>query len=395
MPSDFVVEEALFIRHSQPLGIGKATSPGPLRLPLHAAEPVAHAVQTPRPRAAAGILESHRRQVLGAEQRAMADDARPLRACREGHGAGAIGEDRVGHRALEAVGEYDVRFRPLRKNLQDVVAKYEDNAEFYDYVTKIMDNKGGLDEVTQRLVMSVLGDKTLAKTFAWVEELDKELRALAAADKAWQTTAIAGEVNDETTQNGVKRFQEQHPEWRDRLFFSAGYVRGANAPGMPNKSRTKPKATDLVVSYWKALAMFVKSQPQTAQADGQQLLPDIFEIFDAENKPHHLQLLSVAIAFQRIETVVGYLIEEMVINERGDGIEEGVQLTRKIWRGRGAVDPVARRRERSRRAIDHRHARQRPLARPSWANTRETITLVRQTMPHGAAAVGANLQFFC
>jgi tetratricopeptide (TPR) repeat protein len=100
-------------------------------------------------------------------------------------------------RALEAVSEFDTKFRPLRKNLQDVVAKYEDNAEFYEYVKKIMANKAGLDDVTQRLVMSQLGDKTLAKTFNWVDELDKELKALAAADKAWQTTAIAGEVNTE------------------------------------------------------------------------------------------------------------------------------------------------------------------------------------------------------
>lgn len=100
-------------------------------------------------------------------------------------------------RALEAVGEYDTKFRPLRKNLQDVIGKYEDNAEFYEYVKKIIANKAGLDDITQRLVMSVLGDKTLAKTFNWVDELDKELKALGAADKAWQTTAIAGEVNTE------------------------------------------------------------------------------------------------------------------------------------------------------------------------------------------------------
>jgi len=100
-------------------------------------------------------------------------------------------------RALEAVAEYDQKFRPLRKNLQDVVGKYEDNAEFYDYVKKIMDNKAGLDDTTQRLVMSVLGDKSLSKTFTWVDELDKELKMLDKADKAWQTTAIAGEVNTE------------------------------------------------------------------------------------------------------------------------------------------------------------------------------------------------------
>jgi len=98
-------------------------------------------------------------------------------------------------RALEAVTEFNTKFKPLRENLQGVVEKYEDNAEFYDYVKKIMANKAGLDDVTQRLVMSELGDKTLAKTFAWVDELDHELKMLGAADKAWQTTAVAGDIN--------------------------------------------------------------------------------------------------------------------------------------------------------------------------------------------------------
>ena len=98
-------------------------------------------------------------------------------------------------RALEAVSEFNTKFKPLRENLQGVVAKYEDNAEFYEYVKKIMAGKAGLDDVTQRLTMSVLGDKTLGKTFAWVDELDHELTMLGKADKAWQTTAVAGDIN--------------------------------------------------------------------------------------------------------------------------------------------------------------------------------------------------------
>ena len=41
----------------------------------------------------------------------------------------------------------------------------EDNAEFFEYVQKIQANRAGLDEITQRLVTSVLGDRELAKTF--------------------------------------------------------------------------------------------------------------------------------------------------------------------------------------------------------------------------------------
>jgi len=78
-------------------------------------------------------------------------------------------------RSLESVQEYNEKYQPLRKNLQDIVSKFEDNAEFYEYVKKIRENKAGLDSVTQRLAMSVLEDKTLMKTFAWVDELDKEI----------------------------------------------------------------------------------------------------------------------------------------------------------------------------------------------------------------------------
>jgi tetratricopeptide (TPR) repeat protein len=54
-------------------------------------------------------------------------------------------------RALEADSEFNTKFKPLRENLQGVVAKYEDNAEFYEYVKKIMAGKATADGVRQTL----------------------------------------------------------------------------------------------------------------------------------------------------------------------------------------------------------------------------------------------------
>jgi len=101
--------------------------------------------------------------------------------------------------AEEAVQDFDDKYEPLQKNLTDLVAKYDDNAEFYEYVKKVKANKAGLDPVTQRLVMSVLNDKTLLKTFAWVDELNHELDMLQKSDKAWQSTQVAAEVLQELT----------------------------------------------------------------------------------------------------------------------------------------------------------------------------------------------------
>jgi hypothetical protein len=102
-------------------------------------------------------------------------------------------------RALEAIQEFDSKYKPLTKNLRDLMEKYDDNAEFYEYIKKVIAGKAGLDDKTQRLVMSVLTDKTILKEFAWVDELQKELDSLAKSDKAWQTTAVAAEVNQELT----------------------------------------------------------------------------------------------------------------------------------------------------------------------------------------------------
>ncbi|MCG8423302.1 MAG: hypothetical protein MJE77_35825 [Proteobacteria bacterium] len=102
-------------------------------------------------------------------------------------------------RALESVGEFQLKYKPLRDNLKQLLDKYEDNAEFYEYVKKIQSRTAGLDADSRRLVLSALGDRTLRKTFNWVNELDAELKGLAASDKAWQNTKIAGEVLQELT----------------------------------------------------------------------------------------------------------------------------------------------------------------------------------------------------
>ena len=102
-------------------------------------------------------------------------------------------------RAEEAIADFNEKYLPLQKKLDAITAKTDDNAEFYNYVKLVKASKAGLDPETQRLVMSVLNDKTLMKTFAWVDELNHELAMHEKADKAWKTTQIANEVLQELT----------------------------------------------------------------------------------------------------------------------------------------------------------------------------------------------------
>jgi tetratricopeptide (TPR) repeat protein len=103
-------------------------------------------------------------------------------------------------RALEAVAEYQATYPPLRDDLRKISKMNEDdNGEFYKYAKKIREGSAGLNSNVQHLAATSLQDRKLLKTFAYVDELEREVNQYEKSDKAWKTTAIAGEVLQEIT----------------------------------------------------------------------------------------------------------------------------------------------------------------------------------------------------
>jgi hypothetical protein len=137
--------------------------------------------------------------------------------------------------AEEAIQDYDEKYTALRKNLEELVKKYDDNGEFYDYVKKVKSNKAGLDPTTERLVMSVLNDKTLLKTFAWVDELNSELAMLEKSDKAWQGTLVATEVRQELTVAQSVAAADAGKVARDRIMRLANELGALSRDGVKIK----------------------------------------------------------------------------------------------------------------------------------------------------------------
>ncbi len=134
--------------------------------------------------------------------------------------------------AEEAIADFNDKYGPLKTVLTDIVATTTDNAEFYEHIKKVKAGKGGLDPVAQRLVMSQLNDKTLLKTFAWVDELNHELDMLGKSDKAWQTTQVANEVLQELTVQQSVAAADAGKVARDRLDRFAKELARLNGDGL-------------------------------------------------------------------------------------------------------------------------------------------------------------------
>jgi tetratricopeptide (TPR) repeat protein len=102
-------------------------------------------------------------------------------------------------RSAEAINEFNAVYPDLRKEVDGILAKYPDNAQFYDYVIKIKDGEAGLSERAQHAAAGALADRSLQKNIEWVAELDRELKAIDKADPAWKSTAVAGNILQDLT----------------------------------------------------------------------------------------------------------------------------------------------------------------------------------------------------
>jgi tetratricopeptide (TPR) repeat protein len=97
-------------------------------------------------------------------------------------------------RANDAMAEFDETVPDIRKGLDDMLKKYKDNSDFFDAAVKVRMGRSGMKAIVERAARAVLTDRSLAKRFEYVRELDKELAAHDKADVAWKSTAVANNI---------------------------------------------------------------------------------------------------------------------------------------------------------------------------------------------------------
>ncbi|HEY3356318.1 MAG TPA: hypothetical protein VGQ83_23905 [Polyangia bacterium] len=102
-------------------------------------------------------------------------------------------------RAEDTIKEFKDLYEPLKRDLDELLAKHTDQAEFFEYMIKIREGKAGLADRLERLARGQLQDRTLRKHIAYVEELDRELKQVEKAEPAWKSTAVAGKILEDLT----------------------------------------------------------------------------------------------------------------------------------------------------------------------------------------------------
>ena len=127
-------------------------------------------------------------------------------------------------RSQEAINEFNAIYPDLRKEIDGILAKYPDNGQFYDYILKIKSGEAGLSERAENAAAGALQDRSLVKNIEWVNELDRELKAIDKADPAWKSTAVAGNILQDLTLQKSLAANDAGQLARNRLTRLAGEI---------------------------------------------------------------------------------------------------------------------------------------------------------------------------
>lgn len=102
-------------------------------------------------------------------------------------------------RAETSVQQFYAKYPALMRDIDRILEEHKDPAEMHQFLVGVRQGKAGLSETVRRLVLSVVGDKQLARALDYIDELDHELKLLDRSDPEWKGSAVAAVVLQDLT----------------------------------------------------------------------------------------------------------------------------------------------------------------------------------------------------
>jgi tetratricopeptide (TPR) repeat protein len=96
--------------------------------------------------------------------------------------------------ALSTIGKFHDRYDPIATQLEETMAKYEDNTAFFDFLLKVRSGQADLPPSVLGLVKSSLSDRTVLGHVEYVRVLEEENKRLDAASREFQDSMLGARI---------------------------------------------------------------------------------------------------------------------------------------------------------------------------------------------------------
>jgi len=102
-------------------------------------------------------------------------------------------------RAEDTIRDFNESVPALAQDLKRILDQHQANDAFFEFAQKIRGGESGLPTNVERAARAVLSDRSLARRFEYVQELDREMAQHEKADPAWKSTQVANAVLTDIT----------------------------------------------------------------------------------------------------------------------------------------------------------------------------------------------------
>ena len=96
--------------------------------------------------------------------------------------------------ALSMIGQFHEMFDPVRQELETTLAQFEDNTQFFEFLTKVRAGEANLSPTIRGVVATALSDRTLLRNIEYVNVLDAEETRLGEAPAELQNSSLGARI---------------------------------------------------------------------------------------------------------------------------------------------------------------------------------------------------------
>ena len=96
--------------------------------------------------------------------------------------------------AEATVTQFHERYDPVKKELDAILAKNQDNAQFFDFLQSVREDRGDLSPRVRGIVATAMSDRTVLRNLEYVALLDTEEKRLNDSSKAFQDSSIGDKI---------------------------------------------------------------------------------------------------------------------------------------------------------------------------------------------------------
>ena len=100
--------------------------------------------------------------------------------------------------AEATIGQFHERYDQVRDELEAKLGSFEDNTQFFEFLRAVRAGKADLSPRLRGIVSTAIGDRTVLRNLAYVDELDEEQARLQRAPKELQRSAVGARILQDT-----------------------------------------------------------------------------------------------------------------------------------------------------------------------------------------------------